>query len=383
MRKTQRRVLLVLGWFDHRLQRGIEQYAQEHGWHLFPQITREKVIPWGWNGDGILAWLGEGDDLADFVVHAKKPTVDFSLRRPHLKFARVLTDHAQAAQLVAEHFLTRGFTNFAFYNDYDNWSFEERGIAFVNALQQAGHHCHWLRWHRSAASRPSDRHQEWNSKRKWLAAELKRAPKPLGLFAGADWLAVDVLEACESIRLSVPQQVAIVGPENSLLAVDSMHTPISGVEPNLEAMGYQGAALLDDLMDGKPPPKEPIRMPPSGLIVRKSSDLLAVDHPGIARSLRFMWEHFHEPIGVSDLAKVAGMSVRGFQKAFTEHLGRSPGHEVHRIRMARAKQLLTSSDKKTESIATACGYPNINSFWVSFRKTTGMTPAGYRNKFSH
>src|SRR5664279_5548327 len=98
MRKKQKQVLLVFGWYDHRLQRGIEQYAQEHGWHLSPHVTREKVIPWGWNGDGILAWLGAGDDLAEFVVRAKKPTVDFSFRRPRLKFARVLYDHTRLSQ---------------------------------------------------------------------------------------------------------------------------------------------------------------------------------------------------------------------------------------------------------------------------------------------
>ena len=62
--------------------------------------------------DGILAWLGAGDDLAEFVTHAKKPTVDFSFRRPHLNFPRVLEDHTHAAGLVAEHFLSRGFKNF-------------------------------------------------------------------------------------------------------------------------------------------------------------------------------------------------------------------------------------------------------------------------------
>ena len=90
MRKKSPRVLLVLGWYDYRLHRGIERFAQEQGWHLSEDLAREKVIPWGWDGDGILAWLGAGDDLADFVIKAQKPTVDFSFRRPQSKFARVL-----------------------------------------------------------------------------------------------------------------------------------------------------------------------------------------------------------------------------------------------------------------------------------------------------
>jgi len=56
--KRQKRVLVALGWYDYRLHRGIEKFAQEHRWHLSSNFAREKVIPWGWEGDGILAWLG-------------------------------------------------------------------------------------------------------------------------------------------------------------------------------------------------------------------------------------------------------------------------------------------------------------------------------------
>lgn len=195
-------------------------------------------------------------------------------------------------------------------------------------------------------------------------------------------MAVDILETCENSGLSVPEQVAIVGADNLLLAADTMRTPISTVDPNLEGMGYRGAALLDELMDGKPPPKEPIRVPPAGLIVRKSSDLFAVNHEGVARSLRFIGEHYHEPIGVADLAKAAVMSLRGFHQAFLEHIGRSPGTELQRVRIERAKQLLASSTEKTENVAAKSGYQSANSFWVAFRKATGMSPKQYRQKFS-
>src|SRR2546423_9688107 len=171
MKRDQRRVLLALGWYDYRLHRGIEKYALEHDWYLSANLTREMVIPWGWEGDGILAWLGAGDELAEFVKLAKKPTVDFSFRRPHLKFARVLEDHAHAAQLAAEHFLSRGFRNFVFYSDMENWSYEERGQGFIDALGRAGRECTWLRWHKSPEYREGQ--EQWKRKRRWLMNELK------------------------------------------------------------------------------------------------------------------------------------------------------------------------------------------------------------------
>jgi LacI family transcriptional regulator len=378
MRKKSPRVLLVLGWYDHRLHGGIEKYAQEQGWRLSEDLAREKVIPWGWDGDGILAWLGAGDDLADFVVKAKKPTVDFSFRRSQLKFAHVLEDTAQTAQLVADHFLSRGFRHFLFYSDANNWVYDERGKAFTKILQAAGRGVKWLKWHESPAYRV-DR-KAWITRRKWLEAELKSAPKPIGIFAAADGLALEALEICEDAGIAVPEAVAIVGAGNSLLAVDAMHTPISSVDVNMEMIGYCGAKLLDELMLKKNPPEQLLRVPPFRLIVRKSSDLIAVNHPGIARSLRFMWDHCHELIGVSDLAKVASMSIRNFHQAFVDNVGRPPGNELHRIRIERAKKLLSDSVEKMDSIAEMCGYENGNSFWVAFKRATGISPKQYQKQ---
>jgi LacI family transcriptional regulator len=378
MQKKYPRVLLVLGWYEHRVHQGIANYALKAGWHLCADVTKEKVIPWGWEGDGILAWLGLGDDLTRFVVEAKLPTVDFSYRRPELPFPRVLCDHAASAQLVTDYFLTRGFAHFMFYSAQDNWAFEEDGNAFIAALKKAGRECTWIRWHKSPAFTTG--HLQWRDKRRWLAAQLKSAPKPLALFAATDDHALEVVEVCETSGLAVPEQVSVIGLDNSLPAVDAMRTPISSVDPNFTALGYRGAELLDQLMHGKRPPPEPIRIPPAGLIARKSSDLLAINHSGLARSLQFLWANSHKPIGVGDLAKVAAMSRSGLHKAFLDHIGRSPGKELQRIRIEKAKKLLMQSGMKIEEVAEKSGYRQANSFWVAFKQSTGLSPGQYKER---
>jgi LacI family transcriptional regulator len=127
-------------------------------------------------------------------------------------------------------------------------------------------------------------------------------------------------------------------------------------------------------------PTTPLRVPPFQLVVRKSSDLMAVNHPAIARSLRFLCEHYREPIGVNDLARIASMSTRRFHQAFTRHVGRAPGTEIHRVRIECGKKLLRDSDERMARIAEQCGFRCSNTFGIAFKHATGMSPRQYRNQ---
>jgi LacI family transcriptional regulator len=109
--------------------------------------------------------------------------------------------------------------------------------------------------------------------------------------------------------------------------------------------------------------------------------LLAVNHPGLARCLRYLWTNYSKPIGVDDLARVAAMSRSGLHQAFIDKIGRPPGSELHRVRLENAKRMLTQSKMKLEEIAEMCGYQSANSFWVAFRQATGMSPKQYQKQF--
>jgi LacI family transcriptional regulator len=133
-------------------------------------------------------------------------------------------------------------------------------------------------------------------------------------------------------------------------------------------------------MHRKRAPKEPLRIPPAGLISRKSSDLLAVNHPGVARCLQYLHDNWSQPFGVEHLAKVAAMSRSGLHQAFLEQIGRPPANELRRVRIENAKRLLLQSSIKLETIAERCGYQSANSFWVAFRHATGLSPRAYQKQ---
>jgi LacI family transcriptional regulator len=201
------------------------------------------------------------------------------------------------------------------------------------------------------------------------------------VFAATDDHALEVVEVCEVIGLSVPEQVGVVGMDNSLMAVDAMATPISSVDQNFSTLGYRGAELLNQLMRGKSAPSKTMLIPPTGLIARKSSDLLAVNHPGLARCLRYIWENYQKPMGMDDLARVAALSRAGLFKAFIKKIGRTPGSELQRVRMEHAKRLLLQSKMKMEEVAELSGYQSSNSLWFAFKRSTGMSPRQYQKQY--
>ncbi len=379
-RGERKRVLVLLGWYDHRVHRSIEAYAQRKRWHLHTNFTRERLIPWGWKGDGILAWLGAGDDLAEFVVDAGIPTVDFSLRRPHLKLPRVLEDNTRVGEIAAGYFLNHGFVNFAYYSHGENWAYEERGQGFDAAVARAGRSCAWLR--QSAARDGAGQKGKWLRNRELLSQQLSSLPKPLAVLAANDDQAVEVVEACELGGLHVPAEVAVIGVENNLLAPDSRNIPISSVDTNLVALGHLGAKLLNGIMSGEAPPPSPLRVSPLGVIERQSSNWFALNHPGVLAGLRFIHDHAHEWVNVEDIARAATMSRRALHKAFLEKLGSTPGEVLRNARIERAKRLLAASNNKLEVVAKMCGYQSASSFGLAFERLTSMMPGQFRSAVS-
>ena len=375
--KRQKSVLLALGWHDHRLLNGIATYAAEHRWHISAaSITKELAIPWGWQGDGVLAWLAGNDELCEFVVSLGVPTVDFSLRRANLPFTHVVQDHDECARMAADHLIRRGFRNFLFYSDSENWTFEDRGKGFVKALADHGLNCEWIKWHAHSSYRKG--RGEWAKRRAWLATKLKNAKKPLGVFAANGTLAVEIQEVCELSGISVPQDVAIVGIEDDLLLPQSTQRSITAVDPNFEELGYQGAAWLGRLMNGIQLDPAPIRIPPARIIARQSTDISAVSHPAVAKALRFIADNFSEDIDIDRVARTAGISRRGLHQAFIDNLGFTPGEYIRSTRIEHAKSLLSETDNKVETIALLCGYRSVNSFFIAFKQACGTPPGEFR-----
>lgn len=370
-------ILLAFHWYDRRVFKGIVRYATEHKWHLSPYLFSGHFVPHGWPADGAITLYGK--PLCKFIEELDMPKVDVTIREMGQTVPRVTVDDSAISRLAVKHFMERGFKHFAFYS----WPMVDvntlRRNAFFDALKKVGvpeENLHEI--HQS----PDNLLGRWEKHQERIYHQLEKLPRPLAVFTGQDNLGATLIEICSRKGIHVPEEISILGVDDIELLCDCLAVPLSSIDTNLEKMGYTAAQQLDRLMKGEITNGEPpILIEPKQIVLRQSTDALAVAHPAVVKALQFIKDHFHEPITLEDIGEHAGMSKRGMEKAFLKHLGSSPATELRRVRLDTAKRLLTETNDKISSIAWDCGYSNSSNLSFAFNRETGMSPRAYRNRY--
>lgn len=80
----------------------------------------------------------------------------------------------------------------------------------------------------------------------------------------------------------------------------------------------------------------------------------------------------------SALAQALGMSRQNLVRAINGETGETPKRWLLRIRIKRARNLLTDPDLTLNDIALMCGFSSHAHFSRAFRDITGMTPQRWR-----
>jgi LacI family transcriptional regulator len=220
----------------------------------------------------------------------------------------------------------------------------------------------------------------WEKAQKELAAWLRRQPKPLGLMACSDRHAQRVLDACRRASLLVPDEVAVIGVDNDLSLCLLCQPPLSSVVDNPRRNGYEAARLLDRIMRGElsSAADGPIRIPPLGVITRRSTETTVTEDGIVAEALRFIREHACEDINAYSVSRHFPLSRSAFYLRFRKALGRSPHEEILRVRLERIKELLATSQLPVVEVSRLAGFDHPEYMGVVFKRLTGQTPGQYR-----
>lgn len=362
--------------YGRDIVRGVRRYVVEHGpWSLYlePRDLRSSFPDWlrKWNGDGILSRTVD-DTLLRHLKATKLPVVE--LRTTVLKhpFPFVGMDNSVIGARVADHFRERGFQRFACCLDTSEAFFVQRCECFVKAVRDAGFDCPVFQ----------SKGKTWDQHQRDLVAWLRELPKPVGIFAVNDQLGFWLLDAARRAGIAVPEEVAVVGAENDNMLCETASPPLSSVRLRGQAVGYYAARLLDEWMQKKRVPKsgEKHLHEPGDIVVRQSSDIVAVEDSRIAAALKFIRQHATENIDVTRVAREVALSRSVLERRMKALIGRSPGEEISRLRFAAVEKLLAQTDLTLSAVAARCGFNHPQYMAEAFRKRTGMTPGRFRER---
>ena len=232
---------------------------------------------------------------------------------------------------------------------------------------------------------PRHESTRWERLQAELAAWLASLPKPVGIMTCDDVRARHVLEACRSLGLRVPHDVAVIGVDDDEFVCELSDPPLSSVAQAARKIGHEAARLLDLLMrpertqehGGRPVPARSV-VPPIGVVARRSTDTLAVEDPAVARVIRTIRERAFGPLAIADLVAESGLSRWQVEERFRQLVGRSIRDDILEVRLAEARRLVTTTDLPLKTIAPRAGFRSIAYMTTVFRRHFGTTPAALR-----
>ena len=144
-------------------------------------------------------------------------------------------------------------------------------------------------------------------------------------------------------------------------------------------IGFEGAAALDRMIrSGKPAPRRVRLVSPRQLVVRRSSDVLAVDDPVVSSALKIIQREACAGLNVEKLLDQMTISRATLERRFDRFLGRSPKDEILRLRLGRVRELLSDSQDTLAQIADATGFSSVAHLSVAFKHATSLSPGVFR-----
>jgi transcriptional regulator GlxA family with amidase domain len=89
----------------------------------------------------------------------------------------------------------------------------------------------------------------------------------------------------------------------------------------------------------------------------------------------------HRPLTIDDLAAQAAMSQRSFLRHFRARTGTTPLQWLVHERVARARELLETTDDTIDRIAQRCGFGSAQTLRTHFTRISQISPSRYRQRF--
>lgn len=115
---------------------------------------------------------------------------------------------------------------------------------------------------------------------------------------------------------------------------------------------------------------------------RSENDVNALRLVRLETAIAAMEENLDYPLPIAELAAIANVSTRQFERKFKFYLGQSPGAFYRLLRLRRAQTLIEQTALPVYEISVACGFGSPQNFSKLYASTFGITPSRRRAQLS-
>ena len=360
---------------------GLSRFAREVGWNIQCQsdlLTKEslqEMIDF-WRPVGAILSTNDGHTEYESHLFSPESTVLLDCYPPGIeRFPIVTTDSAAAAELAVRELLGTGCTTYGFvpWSSPRLWS-ENRRQQFKRLVGKYGHVAHEFT--------PDPEGGSISDLQMALVAWLRTLPKPIGLFAANDLMAMNVLNACHIAKIVVPFECRIVSVDDDEIICSGTNPTLSSVGLDFMTAGYRAGELLYKLLHNRQIEQQLISIPPIGLTRRGSSRVFLQSDRYVLRAAEMIQAKACSGLEARDVLPVFPCSRRLAEIRFRKATGHSVLEAIRSVRIEHAKHLLRNPFQRLDAVAEQCGYESDTTFRRIFKEVTGMTLREYQRSAS-
>jgi len=102
----------------------------------------------------------------------------------------------------------------------------------------------------------------------------------------------------------------------------------------------------------------------------------------ILKAQEFIESNFQEKITVDQLSTMFAIGRRSLERRFKKATNNTVSEYIQRVKIEAAKKSFETSRKNINEIMWDVGYSDTKAFRTIFKKTTGLSPIEYKNKYN-
>ncbi len=193
-----------------------------------------------------------------------------------------------------------------------------------------------------------------------------------GVFCLTDFHARQVVSLGKRLQMTIPDQVCILGIGDRFWDGVVAGLGISSIPIPHQRMGEAAAFQLRDAFQGAAQSCVSIR--PGMVRIRESSRLEKEGDELYLKVRGWLEDRLVDPPTMEEMAGKAGMSRRGFERAFAKIAGTTPYEFLLQLRTEESLRLLKETEWTISRVGAAVGIPDPSRFSAFLKKRTGKCP---------